>query len=363
MTPLSYAAEAGNVECVRMLLAERPGMLDVQDALGRTALHIAAIERHTQVAALLMNAGARTDLVMNGNPHSTHGDETAAMIARRSWNMDPTNFLLDIINREPPGFIGRENMFEEGVFDSSQDALFAHMLAYVLSANHTPVATLTPRPPNSQTTRWPRWRVDFKFARAFPDTDASLIMIAACHGDVRTLRAILEVDVLRWLQQSLPDFPSDPIAFSDAFKVWQPLGDFDNSNKDDPQYHQYLHGAWLIAMLHGHLEAAQMLQHRPWGLCSEPMSLQANMTVQIAINSSVPSFLQMVLNTGCVAQELLDEGLRTAIDRADRITIGYKVQDSAHHLHRGRAWQLEGLRSPCHPPHTHFAPPPTAPTG
>ena len=54
-------AAEGNVARMRTLLAQNPGV-NAQDSKGRTALIVAAVGGKTDIAALLLDAGARTDI-------------------------------------------------------------------------------------------------------------------------------------------------------------------------------------------------------------------------------------------------------------------------------------------------------------
>ena len=56
--PLHHAARAGSIECSRALLEAQPAQLDVQSKKGDTPLILAACWGHTEVAEMLIGAGA-----------------------------------------------------------------------------------------------------------------------------------------------------------------------------------------------------------------------------------------------------------------------------------------------------------------
>src|SRR5690242_13841825 len=60
-----HAARSGDLEKLKILLKSNPALVDSKDVGGATALHIAARERHKNVAALLLANKARVDARAN----------------------------------------------------------------------------------------------------------------------------------------------------------------------------------------------------------------------------------------------------------------------------------------------------------
>jgi len=60
-TVLHSAVDAGNAEQTGSLLRNRPGLVQADDGDGHTPLHVAADRGHREVAALLVDAGAKID--------------------------------------------------------------------------------------------------------------------------------------------------------------------------------------------------------------------------------------------------------------------------------------------------------------
>jgi ankyrin repeat protein len=85
-TALMYAAETGNAEAVAVLLANGAAV-DAVDSYGRTALHHACRNKHERCCALLMEAGARTDV------ECTLGGETPIDVVRARGNPTLVRFV------------------------------------------------------------------------------------------------------------------------------------------------------------------------------------------------------------------------------------------------------------------------------
>ena len=61
-TALHIASSRGNLDCVRCLLDSSKSGIDDPDKWGNTPLHLSVRRRYTQVAMLLLHAGAEFDL-------------------------------------------------------------------------------------------------------------------------------------------------------------------------------------------------------------------------------------------------------------------------------------------------------------
>lgn len=61
-TPLYWASHGGHIDCVKELLSLPNQILDAQNKVGDTALHIAAARGHTKVVEILLERGANADL-------------------------------------------------------------------------------------------------------------------------------------------------------------------------------------------------------------------------------------------------------------------------------------------------------------
>ena len=59
---LHIASSRGNLDCVRCLLDSNKSGMDDPDKYGNTPLHLSVRRRYTQVAMLLLHAGAEFDL-------------------------------------------------------------------------------------------------------------------------------------------------------------------------------------------------------------------------------------------------------------------------------------------------------------
>ncbi|XRB24347.1 ankyrin repeat domain-containing protein [Pseudoscourfieldia marina] len=91
-TPLHYAARAGHVECVRLLIASACNVNATTRAGGSTALHRAAFTGHIEVVSLLLDAGADASI------RNTDG-QTAAHDAARGGHGD----VLAVLERAHAG--------------------------------------------------------------------------------------------------------------------------------------------------------------------------------------------------------------------------------------------------------------------
>lgn len=88
-TPLIYAAEKGNEEITKLLIAARPKVnIDEQSNDGKTALIYAAEKGNTKVAKLLIEAGAKLDIKSNDG-------KTALIYATENGHTDIVNLLKE----------------------------------------------------------------------------------------------------------------------------------------------------------------------------------------------------------------------------------------------------------------------------
>lgn len=79
-TPLMYAAEAAQTQCVKLLLAHKP-VLEARDTRGRTTLSLAAIKGHKIPMKLLLKAGALV------NTQDTKGNTPLALAAEHKQDV------------------------------------------------------------------------------------------------------------------------------------------------------------------------------------------------------------------------------------------------------------------------------------
>ena len=114
-TPLMYAAEDNQTQCVKLLLAHGPA-LEIKDTKGRTALSLAAIKGNKIPAKLLLKAGALV------NTQDTKGNTPLALAAEHKQDV-LVRFLLD---NGADAELADED--EETPFDKARDRKLKHVV-------------------------------------------------------------------------------------------------------------------------------------------------------------------------------------------------------------------------------------------
>jgi ankyrin repeat protein len=82
-TPLHWAAHGGHIDCLQQLVAMPNCEINVQNKLGDTPLHSAAWRGHAAAVQLLLEKGARVDIVNNDRKTAfdlAKDPETAALL-------------------------------------------------------------------------------------------------------------------------------------------------------------------------------------------------------------------------------------------------------------------------------------------
>ena len=125
MTPLSYAARAGNTACVRLLLAAGADPDQASEPARWTALHEAANQGHAAVARCLLEAGAKVDaltqdgrsplmLALAGSPlaYGPRGDRSSTLAMLLAHGASP-QALLDWLMRCERQLAEQQSRLEE----------------------------------------------------------------------------------------------------------------------------------------------------------------------------------------------------------------------------------------------------------
>ncbi len=147
-SPLHTAAEKGDADDIRRLIAERVH-IDAKDYFGKTALHVAAETGQAEVAALLIEAGADIEAGAPGYPDSRFNGATPLIITALLGQTTIAELLISAgadVNAHNTGFTGENRtVLHNAVIEGKKEV--AELLiangAYVDAATnlalHTPL--------------------------------------------------------------------------------------------------------------------------------------------------------------------------------------------------------------------------------
>ncbi|KAK6335601.1 Ankyrin repeat domain-containing protein 16 [Orbilia brochopaga] len=209
-TPLHYAAESGNQDMVRTLLAFG-AEVDVYAAVGRTPLYYAALKSHPQVVALLLENGA--------NPHGLkHLDSPLHAVSyegdRDLWDEDRYSQATEVVRL----------LIEAGADPAAKDADNVTPLVVAAMNGHLPlVETLISRYKQEDLTARGRWGTGDPLtvlsAAVARDAPPALFKRLVAHGAALSpedsclaLREAIQnantgghVEILRFFRKQFPD--------------------------------------------------------------------------------------------------------------------------------------------------------------